>query len=167
MVSALCGEQPGQRRQNGAVCPGRAWPSDLTAQDHDLVSEYKELGVLGRLAAAEQGEPTDDLAEAQVKQSQRLHGWRSSPTSATGAKQQVNAADEILGTHTLRTTSVAPTKIVTDQAPAYPAVPEELLPASWHRTDQYANNRVEADHGRLKARLRPLRGSSRVAVPGS
>jgi hypothetical protein len=37
---------------------------------------------------------------------------------------------------------------------------EELLPAAWHRTDQYANNRVECDHGRLKARLRPvLRGA--------
>jgi IS6 family transposase len=33
-----------------------------------------------------------------------------------------------------------------------------LLPAAWHRTDQYANNRVECDHGRLKARLRPMRG---------
>jgi IS6 family transposase len=27
-----------------------------------------------------------------------------------------------------------------------------------HDTSQYANNRVEADHGRLKARLRPMRG---------
>ena len=35
---------------------------------------------------------------------------------------------------------------------------EELLPAAWHRTEQYANNRVEADHGRLKARLGPMRG---------
>jgi transposase-like protein len=35
---------------------------------------------------------------------------------------------------------------------------EELLPAAWHRTDQYANNRVEADHGRLKSRLRLMRG---------
>jgi IS6 family transposase len=26
------------------------------------------------------------------------------------------------------------------------------------RTDQYANNRAEADHGRLKAWLRPMRG---------
>jgi len=32
------------------------------------------------------------------------------------------------------------------------------LPAAWHRTGQYANNRVEADHGRLKTRLRPMRG---------
>ena len=33
-----------------------------------------------------------------------------------------------------------------------------VLPVAWHRTEQYANNRVEADHGRLKARLRPMRG---------
>jgi transposase-like protein len=26
------------------------------------------------------------------------------------------------------------------------------------RLQQYANNRVEADHGRLKSRLRPIRG---------
>jgi transposase-like protein len=25
-------------------------------------------------------------------------------------------------------------------------------------TEQYANNRIEADHGRVKARLRPMRG---------
>jgi transposase, IS6 family len=47
---------------------------------------------------------------------------------------------------------------VTDRAPTYPVVLEALLPAAWHRTDQYANNRIEADHGRLKARLRPTRG---------
>jgi transposase-like protein len=38
---------------------------------------------------------------------------------------------------------------------------QELLPAAWHRTEQYANNRVEADHGRLKAWLRPMRGLKR------
>jgi transposase, IS6 family len=48
---------------------------------------------------------------------------------------------------------------------------EELLPAPWHRTEQYANNQVEADHGRLKARLRPMRGlkqdrNARVIVVG-
>ena len=53
----------------------------------------------------------------------------------------------------------------------YPAVLEELLPAAWHRTAQYANNRVECDHGRLKARLRPMRGrkqdrSARVVIAG-
>jgi transposase-like protein len=34
-------------------------------------------------------------------------------------------------------------------------------PAAWHRTEQYANNRIEADHGRLKSRLRPMRGLKR------
>ena len=34
---------------------------------------------------------------------------------------------------------------------------EELLPSAPHTGEQYANNLVEADHGRLKARLRPMR----------
>jgi transposase, IS6 family len=46
-----------------------------------------------------------------------------------------------------------------------------LLPAARHHTEQYANNRIEADHGRLKARLRPLRGlkqdrSARIVIAG-
>ena len=56
------------------------------------------------------------------------------------------------------TTAIVPEEVVTDQAAAYPAVLDELLPAAWHRTERYANNHVEADHGRLKARLRPMRG---------
>jgi DDE domain len=56
------------------------------------------------------------------------------------------------------TTKVRPAEVVTDWAPVYPLALEELLPAAWHRTDRYANNRVEADHGRLKAWLRPMRG---------
>jgi transposase-like protein len=57
----------------------------------------------------------------------------------------------------LRTTGVARGEVVTDQASAYPAVLEELLPAAWHHAEQYANNRIECDHSRLKARLRPMR----------
>jgi transposase-like protein len=64
------------------------------------------------------------------------------------------------------TTKVAPVEVVTDRAATYPIVLEELLPAAWHRTEQYANNRVEADHGWLKARLRPMRDSSRTPAPG-
>ncbi len=51
-----------------------------------------------------------------------------------------------------------PTEVSTDRAPAYPRVIEELLPAACHVMKQYTNNAVEADHGRLKARLRPMRG---------
>jgi transposase-like protein len=48
---------------------------------------------------------------------------------------------------------------------------EELLPGAWHRTDRYANNHIECDHRRLKARLRPMRGlkqdrSARVVIAG-
>jgi hypothetical protein len=31
-ASVLHGEQPGQRREHGAVWPARAWPGDLPAQ---------------------------------------------------------------------------------------------------------------------------------------
>ena len=51
-----------------------------------------------------------------------------------------------------------PAEITTDRARALVRVVTELLPAALHDTTQYANNRVEADHGRLKARLRPMRG---------
>ena len=54
--------------------------------------------------------------------------------------------------------SPRPSEVTTDQAPAYPRVIEELIPAACHVTEQYANNPIEADHGRLKARLRPMRG---------
>jgi transposase-like protein len=68
-------------------------------------------------------------------------------------------------------TKVTPVEVTTDQAPVYPVVLEELLPAAWHRTEQYANNRVEADHGRLRSRLRSMRGlkqdrSARVVIVG-
>jgi transposase, IS6 family len=42
-------------------------------------------------------------------------------------------------------TKVTPAEVVTDRAATYRMVLEELLPAAWHRTDQYANHRVEAD----------------------
>jgi hypothetical protein len=39
---------------------------------------------------------------------------------------------------------------------------DALLPAAHHVTEQYANNRIEADHGRLKSRLRPMRRLKRL-----
>ncbi len=71
----------------------------------------------------------------------------------------------------LRTSKATPREVTTDLAPTYPMVLEELLPSAWHRTDRYANNRIEADHGRLKARLRSMRGlkqdrSARVILAG-
>jgi transposase, IS6 family len=64
-----------------------------------------------------------------------------------------------------------PAEVVTDRAPALERVIAELLPGAFHNTERYANNRVECDHGRLKSRLRPMRGlktdpTARVIIRG-
>src|SRR4051812_40411851 len=58
----------------------------------------------------------------------------------------------------LATLKVTPTEVVTDAAPVYPAVLDELVPSAWHHVQRHANNRIEADHSQLKHRLRPMRG---------
>ena len=63
-------------------------------------------------------------------------------------------------TRALRAGTV-PAEVMTDRAPAYPRVLDELIPSALHTVEQYANNPIEADHGRLKARLRPMRGLKR------
>ena len=50
---------------------------------------------------------------------------------------------------------MTPVEVVTDKAPIY--VGARRTPAQ-RRGITYANNRVEADHGHLKHRLRPMRG---------
>jgi transposase, IS6 family len=52
----------------------------------------------------------------------------------------------------------APVEITTDRAPVYPRVVDELVAGACHITGQDENNVIEADRGRLKARLRPRRG---------
>ena len=54
-----------------------------------------------------------------------------------------------------------PAEAVTDLAQALETVIEELIPDAFHNNERYQNNRVECDHGRLKARLRPMRGLKR------
>jgi transposase, IS6 family len=58
----------------------------------------------------------------------------------------------------LTTMKVTPSEVVTDAAPIYPAVLEELIPSAWHHVQRHANNPIEADHSQLKHRLRPMRG---------
>ena len=58
----------------------------------------------------------------------------------------------------IATLKVKPTEVVTDAAAVYRAVLDELVPSAWHHVEQYANNPIEADHGRLKHRLRAMRG---------
>jgi transposase, IS6 family len=53
---------------------------------------------------------------------------------------------------------VVPVEVITDRAPTYLRVLDQVVPAAWHHVERYANNRVEADHAQLKRRLRPMRG---------
>jgi transposase-like protein len=55
-------------------------------------------------------------------------------------------------------TGVVPSEVITDRAPTYPRILDRLWPIAWHHSEQYANNRIEADHAQLKRRLRAMRG---------
>jgi transposase-like protein len=68
-------------------------------------------------------------------------------------------------------TRISPVEVTTDRYRLYPRVLDEMLPAAFHETEVHANNPIETDHGRLKARLRPMRGlkrdrTARVIVAG-
>jgi IS6 family transposase len=69
---------------------------------------------------------------------------------------------DITAARTFFTTALSvhgmPAEVVTDRAAPLAHVIDDMLPAALHTTEQYENNRVECDHGRLKARLRPMRG---------
>ena len=69
-------------------------------------------------------------------------------------------------TRALRAGTV-PAEVTTDRAPVYPRVLDELIPAALHTVEQHANNPIETDHGRLKARLRPMRSLKRHRSAGS
>lgn len=53
---------------------------------------------------------------------------------------------------------LTPAEVIPDRAAALANLIEVLMPAAFHNTGQYEYNRCAADHGRLKARLRPTRG---------
>jgi transposase-like protein len=63
-----------------------------------------------------------------------------------------------LFTRALGMLKVTPSEVITDKALVYLRVLDELVPAAWHHVEQYEDNRIEADHSRLKHRLRPMRG---------
>jgi transposase-like protein len=83
----------------------------------------------------------------------------SSRRDATAARRFFHQA--------IGTTATIPVEVVPTERRPTPAVLDELLSMAWHRTEQYANNRVEADHGRLKRGCERCAGSSRTAAPGS
>ncbi|MDQ3765239.1 MAG: transposase, partial [Actinomycetota bacterium] len=110
------------------------------------------------------------LQEDQVEQTQR-HGWRSCPASQTRPISLASGTGRLLEPHSrffIHTLdhSPHPTEVTTDRAPTYLRVIEELIPAACHVTEQYANNPVEVDHGRPKARQRSMRGLKRFRSAG-
>jgi transposase, IS6 family len=58
-----------------------------------------------------------------------------------------------------------PAEVTTDRAPVYLRVLDEVVPDACHVVERYANNPIEAGHGRLKPRLRPIRGLKRTRSP--
>jgi transposase, IS6 family len=54
-----------------------------------------------------------------------------------------------------------PAEVTTGRGPVDPRVLEELVPSALPTVEQHANNPIEAAHGRLTARLRPVRGLKR------
>ncbi|MCP3938828.1 MAG: IS6 family transposase [Actinomycetia bacterium] len=51
-----------------------------------------------------------------------------------------------------------PAEVTTDLAAPLLSVVDELIPEALHDPEQYANTRIEWDHGRPNARLKPMRG---------
>jgi transposase-like protein len=41
---------------------------------------------------------------------------------------------------------VTPREVVTNAAPVYAAVLDELIPSAWHHVERFVNNPIEADH---------------------
>ena len=60
--------------------------------------------------------------------------------------------NRVLGEH------ARPEQVTTARAKALIGAVQDVFADAEHDTRVYANNRVECDHGRLKARLRPMRG---------
>lgn len=96
-------------------------------------------------------------------------------TTARSSDLMVSRCRDIAAARRFFTRAIAahggPGIVVTDQAPSLANVIADPLPGALHNTDRYANNRVECDHGRLKARLGPMRGlktdpTARILISG-
>ena len=61
-------------------------------------------------------------------------------------------------TRAIATTQSEPAEVVTDRARSYLGVIDELLPGALHEVERYANNVLEADHGRLSPGCDPCEG---------
>jgi transposase, IS6 family len=67
----------------------------------------------------------------------------------------------------IATTAIIPVEVVTDQAAAYPAVLDELVPAAWHRTSSTPSIASRPTTAVSRRDCDRCAGSSRTAVPRS
>ena len=119
-----------------------------------------------------------DFADLQVAEQNMQHRGARCPAQlpVSGNRVTEQAEDETLQPRVHRSrylvaarhfftramrAAVIPVEVTTDRAPAYPRVLDELIPSALHTVERYASNPVEADHGWLQARLRPIRGLKR------
>jgi transposase-like protein len=79
-------------------------------------------------------------------------------------RRDVRAARRCFG-RAIGTTKRAPTEVVTDLAPTYPMVLEELLPAAWHRTDRTPTITSRPTTAAASRGCDRWGGSSRTAAP--
>ena len=70
------------------------------------------------------------------------------------ARRRSSHSDQDLGWYTPILTVAQREDVVGDA--------QALFPAACHVTEQYTNSPIEPDHGRLKSRLRPMRGLKRL-----
>jgi hypothetical protein len=167
--------QPGHRNGHPLPLPGLQDPAPMDSNNHRGLTqrhgpvESRMLGN-GHVRFGGRAEETDQpkdwhRASARPNTYVKVAGW----TYLYRAVDQHGQVIDVLvsqrrdaaaaRTFFARALAVGPSPVeVTDQAPVYPRVVDELVPGARHILEQYANNSAEADHGRLKARLRPMRG---------
>jgi IS6 family transposase len=85
--------------------------------------------------------------------------WTNTARSSTcSSRNDANVAAATKFFETMLAGRERPSEVTTDLAAPSLRVVDDLLPEVLHDTTQYANNRIECDHGRLKARQRPMFG---------
>ena len=95
MAAQPGGQQPGQCGQDRPVGPVEPRPGDLAAQDGEFMAEDQDLGILRRLAAAEQLQPAKDLGDGEVQESDR-HRPRSCPIRVSGPNRRSRPPRRVL-----------------------------------------------------------------------
>jgi hypothetical protein len=132
------------------------------------VAQRQQLRGLGGIASGEEREPAEHPNHDQVEQS-NSHELDHAPARSNSSSQPVRrvlarykAIDVLMSARrdadaarrffrgALSRLKVTPREVVTDAAAVYPGVLDKSIPSAWHHVEQYTNNPIGADHGRLK-----------------